>query len=78
MNIRTIVVLVVATGFFGQLTAVWSVAAERSVKDIQQALQEKGFKPGVADGIWGNKSIAALRAYQRANGLPSSGRPDPA
>ncbi|MFS2151423.1 TerB N-terminal domain-containing protein [Rhizobium sp. Rhizsp42] len=76
MKYRPIVVLVVAASLFGQLNAVPGMAAERSVRDIQRALAEKGFKPGIPDGVWGKKSIAALRAYQTANGLPVTGSAD--
>jgi len=67
---RPIFVLVVAASLFGQLNAVPGMAAERSVRDIQKALAERGFKPGIPDGVWGKRSTAALRAYQSANGLP--------
>nr|WP_280924900.1 MULTISPECIES: TerB N-terminal domain-containing protein [unclassified Ciceribacter] len=60
------------------LTAASVQAAERSIRDIQEALVDKGFKPGVADGIWGKRSIAALQAYQTANGLPPTGAADQA
>lgn len=77
MKFRALVVLVAAAGLLGQLCAVQALAAERSVSDIQKALLDKGFRPGVPDGVWGKKSIAALRAYQTANGLPSTGTTDP-
>ncbi|WP_234934220.1 peptidoglycan-binding protein [Agrobacterium vitis] len=48
------------------------------MRDIQKALVDKGFKPGVPDGVWGKRSIAALRAYQTANGLAPTGVADPA
>jgi tellurite resistance protein len=40
---------------------------------VQQALSDKGFNPGRVDGQWGKKSINALRAFQKANGLAPSG-----
>ncbi len=73
MKLRTFLVLVVAASLLGHMAAVPAVATERSVRDIQKALADKGFKPGAPDGVWGKKSIAALRAYQTANGLPSTG-----
>ncbi|WP_155947820.1 TerB N-terminal domain-containing protein [Rhizobium sp. 2MFCol3.1] len=76
MKYRPVVVLVVAASLFGQLNAVPTMAAERSVRDIQKALAEQGFKPGLPDGVWGKKSIAALRAYQSVNGLPVTGSAD--
>lgn len=76
MKYRPIVVLVVAASLFGQLNAVPGMAAERSVRHIQKALAERGFKPGIPDGVWGKRSTAALRAYQSANGLPVTGSAD--
>ncbi|MDO6416136.1 TIGR02594 family protein [Sphingomonas sp. BIUV-7] len=43
------------------------------IKAIQQALKDKGFDPGDVDGDWGRKTIAALRAFQKANGLEVDG-----
>lgn len=78
MKLRPIVALVVALGLLGPLAAASTEAAERSVRDIQNALADKGFKPGVPDGVWGKRSIAALRAYQTANGLTPTGTADQA
>lgn len=44
----------------------------RPVRDVQQALAGQGFDAGAADGIWGAKSIAALKSFQRAHGLAPS------
>ncbi|MBB3979748.1 peptidoglycan hydrolase-like protein with peptidoglycan-binding domain/tellurite resistance protein [Rhizobium azooxidifex] len=78
MKFRPIVVLVVAAALLSPLTAASVSAAERSVRDIQKALADKGFKPGALDGVWGKRSIAALRAYQTANSLPPTGTADQA
>jgi uncharacterized protein (TIGR02594 family) len=40
---------------------------------IQQALLEKGFLPGVIDGIWGRRTIAAVKAFQASAGLVADG-----
>ncbi|MCA9716928.1 MAG: peptidoglycan-binding protein [Myxococcales bacterium] len=40
----------------------------------QKALQRLGFDPGTPDGVWGPKSDRALKAAQRALGLPVDGR----
>jgi len=45
----------------------------RPVPDVQKALAEKGFDTGTADGLWGKKSISALRAFQKSRGLPETG-----
>ena len=78
MKFRPIVVLVVATCLLDLLGTVSVASAEPSVSDIQKALADKGFKLGVPDGVWGKRSIAALRAYQTANGLPPTGVADQA
>jgi tellurite resistance protein len=78
VKFRTIAVLVVAAGLLCPLITNSVEAAEWSVRDIQTALAENGFKPGTPDGIWGKKSIGALRAYQVANGLPATGTADEA
>jgi len=44
-----------------------------SVRDIQTALNNKGFSPGSIDGIWGRNTIKAVRAFQSANGLTVDG-----
>jgi uncharacterized protein (TIGR02594 family) len=46
---------------------------DSSVKRIQQALLEKGFLPGVVDGIWGRRTIAAVEAFQASVGLLADG-----
>ena len=43
------------------------------VKDVQQALNDAGFDCGAPDGAAGKKTIAAITAYQQANGLPATG-----
>jgi len=40
------------------------------IRSVQRALQAEGFYRGPIDGIWGSESQAAVRAYQKARGLP--------
>jgi membrane-bound lytic murein transglycosylase B len=40
---------------------------------FQQALAAAGFDPGPADGILGRNTRAALRQYQKSQGLPADG-----
>jgi len=42
-------------------------------KALQQALAEKGFDPGPADGIIGAGTKKALRLWQKSRGLPADG-----
>ena len=53
-------------------------AGTGSIKDLQSHLDERGFSPGEADGLWGPKTAAALRRFQAANHLQTSGRLDQA
>lgn len=39
------------------------------VAKIQQALVRAGFFPGVVDGIWGRRTITAVREFQESEGL---------
>ena len=42
---------------------------------LQERLTRAGYDAGTADGVLGNKTAAAIRAYQQANGLPVTGEP---
>ncbi|SEL58339.1 Peptidoglycan-binding (PGRP) domain of peptidoglycan hydrolases-containing protein [Stigmatella aurantiaca] len=44
-----------------------------SVKNLQQALANAGFSPGAADGQFGPKTAAAVKAFQSARGLVADG-----
>lgn len=43
------------------------------VKVLQWLLDESGFDPGKADGIFGQKTLAAVKAFQKAKGLTADG-----
>jgi peptidoglycan hydrolase-like protein with peptidoglycan-binding domain len=47
-----------------------------AVREVQQALQQKGHDVGPIDGVMGPKTSAALREFQQAEGLKASGRLD--
>jgi peptidoglycan hydrolase-like protein with peptidoglycan-binding domain len=48
-----------------------------AIRDIQEQLRAHGFDPGPADGRLGARTCSAVRAYQKAAGLPIDGRLDP-
>lgn len=48
-------------------------AAGPDVLDLQQRLREAGFDPGPADGVFGPRTLAAVRAFQAARGLAVDG-----
>ena len=45
-----------------------------SAKDVQQRLIDLGYLQGTADGVIGPRSIAALKQFQRLNGLKANGK----
>jgi peptidoglycan hydrolase-like protein with peptidoglycan-binding domain len=48
----------------------------QTVRQIQQALQDKGQNVGEIDGIMGPRTQAALRQYQQSQGMQATGRVD--
>lgn len=49
---------------------------DEKVKAAQQALKDKGHDPGTVDGKMGPKTQAALRDFQKAQGMQATGRLD--
>lgn len=47
-----------------------------SVRGVQQRLRNLGFGQATVDGVVGPKTEEALRAFQKVNELPETGRPD--
>jgi peptidoglycan hydrolase-like protein with peptidoglycan-binding domain len=47
-----------------------------TVKQVQQALSDKGFNAGPADGKWGSKTQSALKKFQKSEGMQASGQLD--
>ncbi len=45
---------------------------------LQQSLTDAGYYTGKVDGIYGPKTVAAVQALQKANGLPQTGTLDKA
>lgn len=46
------------------------------VKSVQEALKNKGHDPGPIDGVMGARTQQALRAFQRAQNIQTSGQLD--
>ncbi len=46
------------------------------VRSYQQALKDKGYDPGPIDGIHGPRTSAAVREYQKKEGMTVTGRLD--
>jgi peptidoglycan hydrolase-like protein with peptidoglycan-binding domain len=57
------------------MEAVPTLTAE-GIRTVQQALQKKGFDPGPIDGIMGPQTEQAVRKFQDAYGISTSGRID--
>ena len=49
-------------------------AAERLVRDIRQKLASLGYAPGNGDGRLTIELTQAIRAFEKDNGLPQTGR----
>ena len=52
-------------------------ASVKHVKRVQEALAFLGFEPGVADGLIGKRTRAAISAFQSSLGEPPTGRLTP-
>jgi peptidoglycan hydrolase-like protein with peptidoglycan-binding domain len=52
-------------------------AGPETIRDIQQALRERGYDVGQPDGKWGPRTQDALRQFQRKQGLEVTGQIDP-
>lgn len=55
-----------------------SATNSKVVAEIQRGLKEMGYDPGAVDGINGQKTRQAIRAYQKDHGLLVDGQATPA
>jgi peptidoglycan hydrolase-like protein with peptidoglycan-binding domain len=53
--------------------AVDQLLAKDMIQQAQLYLKTAGFNPGRADGIFDAQTSSAVRQYQAANGIPTSG-----
>ena len=48
----------------------------QQIRDIQNALKQKGFASGRVDGLWGPHTETALRDFQKGHAMQASGQVD--
>lgn len=60
----------------GEMKADKAAKGGQNVRAAQQALKDKGHDPGPIDGKMGPKTQAALKDFQKAQGLKETGRLD--
>ena len=53
-----------------------SIGPRNDVKKMQESLQDKGHYRGKVDGVFGLRTRASIRAYQKAENLPVTGQLD--
>jgi peptidoglycan hydrolase-like protein with peptidoglycan-binding domain len=54
------------------------VRYEERLRAVRAALRERGYNAGPTDAAMGPRTAEALRSFQKRQGLPVTGRPDPA
>lgn len=60
----------------GSNTSTSNPTTRIDVRSAQTSLQQAGYDPGVADGVMGGKTAAAIREFQADQGLPVTGTLD--
>ncbi len=51
-----------------------SIDMKKAIRNIQAILNKNGFDAGAPDGSMGDKTVAALKSFQKSVGLPADGR----
>jgi membrane-bound lytic murein transglycosylase B len=67
---------VLAATFVLALAAPVLAMSDNQIIKVQEALKQKGDDPGPADGIMGKQTRAALKKFQKTNGLKATGTVD--
>ena len=75
LRYATICVLVIIH-FVGSILIDTADSDDQTVYQAQKKLKDLGYDPGRFDGILGRKTKAAIRDFQRDNGLPVTGKID--
>lgn len=65
MHIAAVVLIALCVSVSGV-----SAQSSETVSYVQEALQELGFDPGTADGVWGRRTRKALNEYRATLDLP--------
>jgi ankyrin repeat protein len=74
---RTITITYLTAIFFAGLLLIGIAESKNhSVYQFQKKLKELGYDPGSPDGIWGKKTVSAVKSFQRDHGLPITGQLD--
>jgi localization factor PodJL len=50
-----------------------SIDMEKAIRNIQAILNRNGYDAGTADGMMGKKTVTAIKAFQKKNGLAEDG-----
>lgn len=57
--------------------ALLSYATQFVTREVQTSLKSHGYDPGPEDGVLGEKTQSALKAFQKDKSLVPNGKPDP-
>jgi hypothetical protein len=69
-------IVLVIISVSGILGAQFAAAYDPIVFEAQKKLDELGYDVGKPDGIWGNKSVEAVKSFQHDTGLAETGKLD--
>ena len=58
------------------VTAVHQIEIKDEIKKVQETLRDKGHYRGKVDGVFGLRTRASIRSYQKAEHLPITGQVD--
>jgi hypothetical protein len=73
---NAIILSVIMVLILGLSVAIQAAKYDATVEQVQKKLQELGYDPGPADGLWGKKTEAAVKKFQKDHGLAVTGKLD--
>jgi len=74
MSRFSLVLLLVIALFLATASMAQAQYPRGAVAAVQERLIQRGYHPGVVDGVWGRKTSGALRRYQLDHRLPATGQ----